>query len=455
MALFDRTGVSTIGSRLQPANISQPSSYASFNDLIAAELGTTSASSVASGTGSELGASNSNAAQNAASGTSSSTAQVNKSVNDPVSKAFANKGSPTADLFSTNSTSGGVDPIRLGTTFAQNLLTGENLSRLTTIAARLGQDLPNSQAGMNQLMQLAGDLAKQQMFTPSFLSGGLGPFDQVASTIDDQIIEPIVESEDLQKFAEFASKSINSYGALAGEATSLIEKGFTEGLPMIADAFGNAIPNIPFDLDPNILNALKGIGSAVLGIATDNMCGSAYPYGYRQNMYNSLLGFSASNGILCLLLGFMQTQYFNASSRQVLRNNSWDISNQGMASVLNAVAIGVGPGTLQNGLGMASNIVRNGYSAYDIDEIADTIDTLGVEVRQIFTQDNDDISEPIWDPGKMRAAHPEVLDVLTDENFSVIMDESRELDTADDSSLPWRTATSSTNNVDGLPWLEN
>jgi hypothetical protein len=410
------------------------------------------AASVANGSGSDLGTSIFSSAS-ASRTTSSTSPQISKTSKDPVFQAFNTKAKTAASAFSTNSTTGGVDPLKPGTTYAKTVLSADQFEKLATIAARLGKggDV-NTARGVSDVLSFAGDLVKTQTFTPEFLSSGKGPFEQAEAYVN-TLVDDIEVPESLKKVGQFITKSINSHGSLVGAANDIIEKGVTEGLPLIADEFGKAIPNIPINLDPNVLNALKGIASATLGIATDAMCSNAYPYGYNQNLFNSLLGFTASEGILCMLMGFLQTNHFNATSRNILRNNSWDISNKGMASILNAVAISVGPGTLKNSLGMATNIVRKGYTSYDAAEIADTIDTLGLEVKTVFAHQNKTIPHTIWNPDKINAANSSTVDHLTQEEFSVLMNESRELEIPG-TDLPWNTPSSGSSNIDNLPWLE-
>lgn len=362
-----------------------------------------------------------------------SASNVKTPVRDPIKSALSQQSPTDSNAIITNPTRGTHDSLNIGqTTTSTDQLDAARFSQITALAERFGQSTPTSDADLTSLMKQVTSVAKEANITESFGSIEGTPW------LDPENIPVDLDTydEDIAEFAKFASSQIRATGLGGVQLNEMLATGFTEGLPKLADAFGEAIPNLPIDIDPDMLSMIKSVGKSVLGIATDVMCGNATSYANNQNLFNSLLGLSANQGILCALMGFLSSGRANASSYNILRGQAMGVSTKGMANMVFAISEAVGPGTLGNGLTLAGNLIKKGtIDTYDITAIEDAMDSLSVEAQELFTLEGESFDDsPIWDANRLGAADPATADTLLQDDMSKFVNRSEPVEIE---TLPW------------------
>lgn len=412
MSLFDKTYIKK-PSAAAPSSIEAVSSF--DTSQITSNLSGGGAAGIANGDATSAAAAANTALSEKLGSNVAKPSEVKAPIRDPIKAAFASKGSPNANGFITNPIRGTTDDLNIGqdNTSADNL--DSVLSKdLMTLAERLGTPTPTNDQELSALQAKAGEVVGAMSRASTFETL---PEPGTLLTPPPPISGSTSTSSDAESFARFIGQQVQGRGLLAGvddSVVGMLAEGFTTGLPALADAAGDAIGNLPVDVSPEVLTLIKDVGATAFSLATDAYCSGATPFANRQNLFNSIVGLTARQGILCALAGFLaETSLMHSSTKSVLRSTMDEVSSKGMASIVDVLADAVGPGTLSNSMGIASNLIRKGViDEYDVTAIDGALTTLSVDIQGIVQDDFGEGADTVWSVDTIQQADASTLDTL-------------------------------------------
>ena len=347
-------------------------------------------------------------------GADSAAAKVKAPVKDPIKSAFSKQATPSLNGFITNPTRGTISDLNLGLGNASaDMIAQRNPKELQALAGRLGMKVPTNDQELAALTKQAGKVAGATSLTGVFAKGtmlnGIVPGIQSGSGTS-------ISTGEMARYSKFAAKSLGLGGAVGNQVTDELSKTFQSGLPMLADTFGVAIPNLPIDVDPDTLSLLKAVGKTSFGLATDTYCNGAKPFAFLQNLFNGMISLSAKSGILCAMADMLTSDYAShASAQAALRNAIPEVAKKGLSGSVEVISDAIGGGTIPNREDVGRSLIAGGYDNYTMDTIEAAFASMDVTAEQIVSEPNPSDGAAIWNAAKIRASDKSTLDALLED----------------------------------------